>query len=314
MLPFSLESRIQSFLQGTSLKDWIKSSQKLTTTYRQNNKKTEALSSETLRIVYLCSRLPATYTVISYVFAQLQKKFDLSLIHSLLDCGAGPGSALLAAHSFFSLKQAVLLERDLGFIRLGKFLLEPTHTEVIWVCQDVTRAIPSSTKDLVIASYSLCEIAEEDQMRVVESLWDKTGQILVIIEPGTPKGFHCIRRAREKLIDIGAFLAAPCPHAQACPISKSDWCHFSVRLPRSSQHRQVKDATLNYEDEKFSYLVFSRTPVSHSLPRVVRHPVRRSGFVKLQLCANTGLIEKTVSRRDKAQYAIAKKLQWGDET
>lgn len=313
MLPFTLESKIQSLIQRSSLKSWAKEAQNLASTYRQKNKRTLALSSEELRIVYLCSRLPATYAAISYVFKQLQKKFDLSLIHSLLDCGAGPASTLLAASVFFSLEQAVLLERDPGFIELGKLLSEPTDVQVTWVCQDMTRVISSSKKDLVMASYSLCEIAEEDQTRTIESLWNKTRRILMIIEPGTPKGFHCIRKAREKLIDLGAFLIAPCSHVQACPVAKGDWCHFSVRLPRSSWHRQVKEGTLNYEDEKFSYLIFSRAPISRGLSRVIRHPLKGSGFVKLQLCTEAGLVEKTISRKDKQLYSFAKKIQWGDE-
>lgn len=313
MLPAALESKIQSLIQRSSLKSWVKETQNLACIYRQKNKKTRALSSERLRVVYLCYRLPATYAVISYVFKQLQKKFDLSLIHSLLDCGAGPASTLLAASVFFSLEQAVLLERDPGFIELGKLLSEPTEVQVTWVCQDMTRGVSSSEKDLVMASYSLCEIAEENQMQTVETLWDKTRQILIIIEPGTPKGFHCIRRIREKLIKLGAFLIAPCSHTQTCPVVKDDWCHFSVRLSRSSWHRHVKEGTLNYEDEKFSYLIFSRTPVSCNLPRVILHPLKGAGFVKLQLCTETGLVEKTISRKDKQLYAVAKKIQWGDE-
>ncbi|QZA58141.1 small ribosomal subunit Rsm22 family protein [Candidatus Rhabdochlamydia porcellionis] len=309
----SLESKIQSLIQGTSLKSWVKQTQSLTSTYRQKKDQTETLSSEALRIAYLCSRLPATYAAISYVFKELQKHFDLSLVRSLLDCGAGPASVLLAAESFFSLQQATLLERDPGFIELGKLLSHPTDVEVIWMLQDVTKRIPSSAKDLVIASYSLCEISEEDQLQIVESLWDKTEQIFILLEPGTPKGFHFIRKAREKLLNLGALLLAPCPHREGCPINKSDWCHFSVRLPRSFLHRQLKEGSLNYEDEKFSYLIFSRIPVSTSSSRVIRHPFKGSGFVKLKLCTEAGLVEKTISRKDKELYSIAKKTEWGDE-
>lgn len=309
----SLESKIQSLIQGTSLKNWVKQAQNLTSTYRQKKDQTETLSSEALRIAYVCSRLPATYAAISYVFKELQKHFDLSLVRSLLDCGAGPASVLLAAESFFSLQQAILLERDPGFIKLGKLLSQPTDVEVTWIEQDVTKGIPSSAKDLVIASYSLCEISEEDQLQIVESLWDKTEQIFILLEPGTPKGFHFIRKARERLLELGAFLLAPCPHKESCPIDKSDWCHFSVRLPRSSLHRQLKEGSLNYEDEKFSYLIFSRAPVSASSSRVIRHPFKGSGFVKLKLCTESGLIEKTISRKDKELYSAAKKTEWGDE-
>ena len=313
MLPFALESTIQSLIQGSSLKSWAREARKLTSTYKQKNTRTEALSSEELRIVYLCSRLPATYAAITYVLEQLQKKFDLLQIRSLLDCGAGPASVLLAANSFFSLSQATLLERDPGFIKLGKILSEPTNVETTWVCEDFTRTISSPVMDLVVASYSFCEIAEEEQIQIVESLWDKTGKVFILLEPGTPKGFQFIRKARERLIHLGGFLMAPCPHIQSCPVGKDDWCHFSVRLPRSSWHRQIKEGALNYEDEKFSYVIFSRAPIACSSPRVIRHPLKGSGFVKLQLCGETGFLEKTITRKNKELYSIAKKIQWGDE-
>ena len=148
---------------------------------------------------------------------------------------------------------------------------------------------------------------------IVSGVYAAIPILLILLEPGTPKGFHFIQKAREKLIEIGAFLLAPCPHAQNCPITKNDWCHFSVRLPRSSLHRQLKGGSLSYEDEKFSYLIFSRTPISASSSRVVRHPFKGSGFIKLQLCTETGLREKTISRKDKELYSSAKKIQWGDE-
>ncbi|MCL6756045.1 MAG: small ribosomal subunit Rsm22 family protein [Candidatus Rhabdochlamydia oedothoracis] len=308
-----LESKIQSLIQGTSLKKWAKQAQSLTSTYRQKKDQTEPLSSDSLRIAYLCSRLPATYAAISYVFKELQKHFDLSLVRSLLDCGAGPASVLLAAESFFSLQQATLIERDPGFIKLGKLLSHPTDVEVTWMLQDITKGIPSSAKDLVVASYSLCEVGKENQLQIIETLWNKTEQIFILLEPGTSKGFHFIRKTRERLLGLGAFLVAPCPNRENCPIAKGDWCHFSVRLPRSSVHRQLKEGSLNYEDEKFSYLIFSRTPVSTSFSRVIRYPFKGSGFVKLKLCTESGLVEKTISRKDKELYSIAKKTEWGDE-
>ena len=91
-----------------------------------------------------------------------------------------------------------------------------------------------------------------------------------------------------------------------------NWCHFAERLPRSSAHRLAKNAELGYEDEKYSYIVFSRTPVRLPDARIVRHPRKHSGHVELELCAPEGLKRETISRKNGDRYKQAKKAEWGD--
>src|SRR5262249_5805919 len=126
--------------------------------------------------------------------------------------------------------------------------------------------------DLVVASYVIGELAPERLRDVADALWSKTRDALVIIEPGTTEGFGRIRELRTHLIARGAYAVAPCPHDGACPIVDPDWCHFSQRLPRSRDHRQVKRASLPFEDEKFSYVVLGREPLRRIEARVLAHP------------------------------------------
>ena len=37
-----------------------------------------------------------------------------------------------------------------------------------------------------------------------------------------------------------------------------DWCHFSQRLARSRDHMLLKDASVPFEDERYSYVVATR--------------------------------------------------------
>ena len=107
----------------------------------------------------------------------------------------------------------------------------------------------------------------------------------MIVEPGTPDGYTRVIEARDRLIDAGFRVAAPCPHSAACPIVPGeDWCHFSARVSRSSLHRQVKGGSLPYEDEKFSYVAAARFPATPAPSRVVRRPQIRKGQVLLDLC------------------------------
>ena len=51
--------------------------------------------------------------------------------------------------------------------------------------------------DLVVASYVLAELPQMEAARTAVKLWQATGQMLVLIEPGTPQGFARIRSARR---------------------------------------------------------------------------------------------------------------------
>jgi len=138
--------------------------------------------------------------------------------------------------------------------------------------------------------------------------------VLVVIEPGTPKNFSTIAQIRTQLIKGGGRPIAPCPHANACPMAvANDWCHFAVRLERTAEHRHLKSGTLGFEDEKFSYLAFSKEAVSMPLSRIVRHPEIHGGHIRLTLCTAEGLKSTIVTRSEKESFRAARKENWGDE-
>jgi ribosomal protein RSM22 (predicted rRNA methylase) len=90
-----------------------------------------------------------------------------------------------------------------------------------------------------------------------------------------------------------------------------DWCHFSVRLARSRDHMHAKQATVPFEDEKFSYLIVSRQPASLEGARILSPPAESKAEFKLKLCTGNGLAQQSIARRDKAEYKRVRKLDWG---
>lgn len=312
----SLTSKIEALLSGQSVKALSRERERLTQQYKGSGSGNEvaALSSETQRLAYLAARLPATYAAIYQVLQECLKRSRGASIASLLDIGAGPGTALLAAAELLPLSLATMLERDRGFIALGeKLALDLEGIEKNWICQDVSKNFNSQPHDLVIASYALGELKEKDRLQLVEKLWGLTQKFLILIEPGSKAGFESLMTLRQSLLLQGGHLIAPCPHSERCPLQGIDWCHFAARVQRTSLHRKTKDATLNYEDEKFSYLIFSRNPYAPCQSRIIRRPLRGEGFVKLQLCGQTGIEEKTITKKNKTDYSHAKKLDWGNE-
>jgi ribosomal protein RSM22 (predicted rRNA methylase) len=212
-----------------------------------------------------------------------------------------------------SLERITLVETEGAMVEAGRALA--THggaaiREARWVQADAAVAVGAA--DLVVASYLLNELEPEALAPLVERAWSATADTLVVIEPGTTTGYARVIFARDRAVSGGGSVLAPCPHDRLCPLPVGDWCHFSVRLPRSRLHRSAKGAELGYEDEKLSYVVVCREWHPRHASRVIRRPDRHGGHVALDLCTTGGLEKRTVSKRHGAAYKEARKLTWGD--
>lgn len=265
---------------------------------------------------YAAFRMPATFAAVHSALGQVQERLPNWSPRTLLDVGAGPGTAMWAAVAVWpGLEHITLLERQEGMIALGQRLA--THSPLTsvqkakWQKANLTGTWEASPHDLVIVSYVLGELPQDRVGTVVHKLWETTSGTLVLVDPGTPPGFSRLRQARKQLLAAGAHTIAPCPHDRACPMEGDDWCHFAQRVARSRLHRQAKDGELSYEDEKFSYVSVSCLPLSPARGRVIRHPQVRTGHIRLEICAPEGLTGAVVTRKDPELFREARRLNWG---
>jgi ribosomal protein RSM22 (predicted rRNA methylase) len=324
-LPSSLQSALKKELAMLPLQALAAESKELTARYRSGRKLFQTfMTNDRHRLAYLAVRMPATYSVICYILNQLHQSIPELNFKSLIDIGAGPGTASWAAlQHFSSIENVELYEKDTSLIHLGKKLMEEadhsTLREANWLNVDISQAVEFNLHDLIILSYVVGELSEEKIEPLIKSAWKATSKIMIIVEPGTPSGFERIRYIRELLIQSNAFIIAPCPHQEKCPMQKADWCHFVQRLERSNIHKVVKEVSLGYEDEKFSYIVAAKESMREILEqkaasqvRILRHPVKHSGHIDLTVCTKTGIEEIKFSRRDRDVYKKARKLEWGD--
>jgi ribosomal protein RSM22 (predicted rRNA methylase) len=178
-------------------------------------------------------------------------------------------------------------------------------------------ALPAA--DLVTVSYVIGELREADRDALVDAAAAAARAAVLVVEPGTPDGTARVLAARDRLLAAGFSVAAPCPHAAACPLAAADWCHFAARVPRTSLHRRLKGGSLPYEDEKYAYVAAVRpalldaAPPAPAAPRVVRHPQIRKGQVLLDLCHPDGTSARTaITKRSGAAYRAARDVTWGD--
>ena len=251
---------------------------------------------------YLTARFPATFAATIRVLSEVKKRVCFSP-SSLLDLGAGPGTGTLAAREVFStIGQTTLVENNPLMVAEGKKMCPGD-----WVETDLLKT-PFSPHDLVLFAYSFGELSEKIQPEVLERAWN-AAQVLVIVEPGTPRGFWHILKARKLLLGWGAKMIAPCPHAGACPMQGEDWCHFSTRLERTREHRHLKKGTLGWEDEKFSYLCVGKEPATLPEDRLLAPPQKGKGHVRLKLCKGG---ETILTKKEKPLYKQVQKLKWGD--
>ena len=267
----------------------------------------------TERYAYMLARFPATLAAVSAVLNTLIKRMPKLYPRSFVDIGAGPGTASYAALELFDLENLLLVERDPEWIALGKKLAtnKPSLNQASWMEHDLNNILNIAPSDIIMASYSFQELSPQRQASLALELYHKTLKALVIIEPGTPRGFNNIRNLREVLLKEGAHIIAPCTHEAPCPLLGTNWCHFSARLKRHELHRRIKSASMGYEDEKYSYLIVSPQSVPKLYARVLRPPQKRSGHIILDLCSEAQQKSEIIARSQKNLYREAKKLDWG---
>ncbi|KZD23122.1 small ribosomal subunit Rsm22 family protein [Tardiphaga robiniae] len=314
-LPAELTAALNARLHGFSRNDAAARSDAISKTYRSGGGST-TIRNETDALAYALARMPATYAAVIASLNALQETRPDFAPTTLLDCGAGPGTATWAcAEAFASLASFTLLDANPALRTLALGLAEDSHRipALRYELGDAAATIADApSADLVIASYVINELNDAARTKLVAAMWTKTNDTLLIVEPGTPSGYQRILDARAQLINAGAHVIAPCPHDNACPLVKPDWCHFSQRLQRSRVHKQLKSAELPYEDEKFIYVALSRAPVAQRPSRVLTQPVTTKIEITAKLCTNVGVIAANAPRRDKAKYAKFRKLDWGD--
>ncbi|MER5225824.1 small ribosomal subunit Rsm22 family protein [Streptomyces flaveus] len=313
----SLRTALAGLVDGLPPKRAAQAVERLITNYRGRTP-TDApvLRDRSDVVAYAAYRMPATFEAVRSALEAFAEAVPEWVPGSHVDVGGGTGAATWAVNATWAGERAVtVLDWAEPALALGREIAaaNPELKAAEWQRSRIGAALTIESTDLVTVSYVLGELTEADRAAVVDAA-AASGQAVVIVEPGTPDGYTRVIEARDRLIDAGFHIAAPCPHSATCPIAPGqDWCHFSARVSRSSLHRQVKGGSLPYEDEKFSYVAAARFPVTPAPSRVIRKPQIRKGQVLLDLCeTEEHLNRETVTKRHGPLYRAARNTDWGD--
>ena len=246
-------------------------------------------------IGYLYCRFPYTYSIISRILTELKTRNPKFKPVSVLDYGAGLGSGILASIDVFNsdrLLKLACVEPNKYMRKLGKFIVneslmlkdEGNTKEVVWV--DSIAMLPGTGGmergkfDLIVLSHVLQELrTSSSREMLIDMLYGRLSNqgVIVVVEPGSPKGYRFINdirewviEKREKDIDKNNIdenenkeinIIAPCPHSNTCPLASNPktWCHFSQSVRKYNKDiiaRVRKDDDLT--NEKYSYVVIKK--------------------------------------------------------
>lgn len=314
-LPGFVAGALQARLENVSRTDLRARAQRISESYRSGGG-SGVIRSELDALAYAIVRMPATYAAVHAALAQVTDVIPDFAPQTLLDVGAGPGTATWAAcDAWPSLERAALIDDNPHLLALAQAMQTPLQASTQRGTIAATLA-DAPEADMVMTSYVLTELPDALLRTTLERLWDRAARLLVIVEPGTPDGFKRILASRDALIARGAQIVAPCSHEGRCPLAASErWCHFNARLPRSRDHIVTKDADVPFEDEKFAYLVAGRGfPPLVRGRRILATPKVDKSAVTLTLCAPDIPEQRRIARSDKDAYRAAKRLGWGDAT
>lgn len=282
-------------------------------------------------LAYCVHRLPAVYACTSRVLQEIRWRRPEWSPQSVIDLGSGPGTMVWSTKEVWpEIQSFVGIEPSEGMRYCAERLLRGLkHVRYMRYLPKVA----TEKHDLSVASYVLSELPSSERLDHVRQLWDHTqeGGLMVLVEPGTPLGFEILLNVRESLLKgahAAAKVVAPCPHHHACPMPADSWCHFSQRLQRIPvQVRSKKDASKNWEDEKFSYLVLEkehREPqqqkqhlqADETWDRIVHQPQKKGRHVIFSVCSrSSGNMETHIVAKGthgKHMYRDARKSAWGD--
>jgi ribosomal protein RSM22 (predicted rRNA methylase) len=318
-VPTTLSRALEGLLEGFGTAPLRSATAELVEVYRSGAPPTELVLGDPLSAAaYAAYRMPATHAAVSRALLHAIRAEPTLDVRTVLDVGGGTGAASWAvAEAFPGVERVEVLDGSAAALDLGQRLARegpPAVAAAAWTHARLEGRLRPPPSDLAVMSYVLGELREEAPRSVLDTLIPISALVLVV-EPGTPRGYAAVLAARSRLVETGWHLLVPCPQDGPCPLGGSDdWCHFSARLDRSSLHRRLKGGALGHEDEKFSYVLASRDPVSRrAAARVLRHPMKRKGLVQLEVCrpdATAGRV--VVTRRDPTAYRTARDVVWGD--
>lgn len=302
---------------------------------------------------FVASQAPTVYATTYRALSEIKKRVPDYQPETLLDFGSGCGMTVWAAAELWrkNIKEYQCVDVSERMNESAEFLLRggndiklPLKIPGVYF----KRFLPLSNKikyDIVVSAFTLTELPFRSQRaQAIRSLWNKTNDFLVIVEPGNNEGFDITLQARQFLLrslekqyaddyDLGwdefhdesiedGFIFAPCPHEKVCARTyletRDHPCNFTQKTEIPFAMRNTLKR-FSYSSENFSYIILRKGRESYQedqeWTRLLQKPKLKNRHVICELCCSNGNIEKHVITKKKDPYvykAVRHCLKWGD--
>jgi ribosomal protein RSM22 (predicted rRNA methylase) len=257
---------------------------------RGSTKLYEIWRREELALAYIAYYLPLNWLRALSVIAEGQRLGFFEDLERVIDFGSGPGTfqfAALESHLRFSAWSFIEHEKaaqDWHKRFLASLADAPTEKDCEWSRDAIDIDKAQAKQTMGVFSYSLNEMASLPA-------WAFDLEALCIIEPSTAEAGRRLQELRQKLIDSGFSIWAPCTHQGHCPLlthSKTDWCHHRIHVELPDQVMELeKNLPIKNTSLTYSYVLARRmapTPTQTPQARVIGDTLYERGKVRQAVC------------------------------
>ena len=160
-LPILLKEKLEQEIDEIELKKLKQSAQNISEKYRDkssNKMSTRLIASREDAVAYAVSRMPATYGAVCFALKHSLEMMPYAEITSLLDVGAGTGTATWAVNELLKIESNICVENEDYMLNLGKKLMKNEIDNVQWIKKNIITDNIEGKADLVISSYVLNEV------------------------------------------------------------------------------------------------------------------------------------------------------------
>ncbi|XP_035886860.1 methyltransferase-like protein 17, mitochondrial isoform X3 [Phyllostomus discolor] len=257
--------------------------------------------NEGLSLVYMAARLDGGFAAVSRAFHEIHAQIPEFQPQTLMDFGSGTGSVTWAAHSIWgqSLREYMCVDSSAAMLDLAEKLLkggseygEPYVPGVFF-----RQFLPVSPKvqfSVVVSAFSLSELpSKADRAEVVQTLWRKTSDFLILVESGTKAGHRLLMEARDLVLK------------------------GREKSPLDPRPGFVFAPNKKPKEEKFSMVILARGSPGEATrwPRITQPVLKRPRHVHCHLCCPDGHVQHaviTARRHGRDLYRCARVSSWGD--